>query len=107
MPFGVFWMTWLIFMPGLFSMVSFRLELFCSMSMMSFMPEFMMLSSVYSIRGRPIILIDDLWLSSERGQKRLDLPAQRIIACVGCIGVYLQVKFIKCFWFLRIMLCVC
>ena len=54
--------------------------------MMSFMPEFMMLSIVYSIRGRPIIMIDDLWLSSERGQKRLDLPAQRIIACVGCIG---------------------
>ncbi len=95
MPFGVFWMTWLSFMPGLFSRMSLRLNLFCSMSIMSFMPEFMMLSIVYSIRGRPIILIEDLWLSSDRGQKRLDLPAQRIIACVGCIGTYLGGKFIS------------
>ena len=89
MPFGCFWMTWLSFMPGLFSRVSFRCDLFCSIIMMSFMPELIMLSIVYSMMGRPIILIEDLWLSSDKGQKRLDLPAQRIIACICCMCIIL------------------
>lgn len=85
MPLGSFCVTNVIFALVLFSRVFSRSDDCGSMMIMSFMPDFWMLSMVYSIMGRPMRWNEDLWLSVDNGQKRLDFPAQSITACMVII----------------------